>query len=43
MSRVNFNMPDAEKKRLNKKIKDMGYMTEAEFWRAKAREVMENG
>ena len=41
MSRVNFELPSDVKMRVSRKIKRMGYQTESEFWRAKAREVLD--
>ena len=43
MSRVNFEMDPKRKRELDRKIKLLGYHTQSEFWRAKARELLNNG
>ena len=43
MSRVNFEMDSKTKTQFEQTIKRKGYKTVSEFFRQKAREVMENG
>jgi len=42
MSRVNFEMDKRQKTQLQHYLKDNGYKTISEFFRAKAREVTEH-